>query len=216
MMGRVVENILESSDSLDIGGEERIVSIMMCDLRGFASISEQLPANTIVSIINIYLETMTDIIIKYNGTIDEFIGDSILVIFGAPIKSDDDPKRAVACALEMQIAMEEVNKRCRESGFPEVKLGVGINTGKVVVGNIGSSNRIKYGVVGRNVNLTARIESYTVGRQIYISEETLNACDSLLRIDGQMEVMPKGVQKPITIYDIGGIGGDYDVYLPEK
>jgi adenylate cyclase len=95
-------------------------------------------------------------------------------------------------------------------------MGIGINTGDAVVGNIGSSKRTKYGIVGRNVNLTARIESYTVGGQIMVSESTLNACGPILRIDSQMEVMPKGVKQPITIYEIGGIGGEYNIFLPEK
>ncbi|MCJ7684788.1 MAG: adenylate/guanylate cyclase domain-containing protein [Desulfobacteraceae bacterium] len=189
----------------------------MTDLRGFTAIGERLPAEDVVSIINIYLETMTEIILKHQGTIDEFIGDAIFVIFGAPVLRDNDAKRAVACAVEMQLAMEEVNRRCRENGYPEVHQGIGINSGQLVVGNIGSKKRMKYGVVGRNVNLTARIESYTVGGQIFISENTLEECGQhLLRIDDQMEVMPKGVKKPLSIYEVGGIRGEFNLFLPEK
>jgi adenylate cyclase len=126
---------------------------------------------------------MTEIIQKYQGTIDEFIGDGILVIFGAPILRPDDPQRAVACAVEMQLAMTSVNERNRQAGYPEVALGIGINTGEVVMGNIGSQKRIKYAVVGRAVNLTARIESYTVGGQIFISESTLDECGDILWIE---------------------------------
>ncbi|OQY41773.1 MAG: cyclase, partial [Desulfobacteraceae bacterium 4572_87] len=114
----------------------------------------RLPAEDVVGIINIYLETMTEIVLKYQGTIDEFIGDAIFVIFGAPILRDNDAKRAVACAVEMQLAMTQVNAKCREKGYPEVHQGIGINSGQLVVGNIGSKKRMKYGVVGRNVNLT--------------------------------------------------------------
>ncbi|HUV12452.1 MAG TPA: adenylate/guanylate cyclase domain-containing protein, partial [Acidobacteriota bacterium] len=154
--------------------------------------------------------------VKYDETIDEFISDAILVIFGAPFLRPDDPQRAVACAVEMQLAMEGVNHRFQELGYPEVEMGIGINTGEVVVGNIGSSKRSKYGVVGHHVNLTSRIESYTVGGQIYVSKNTLDRCGSILRVDGEMEVMPKGVDHEITIYDIGGIGGDFNVSLPER
>jgi len=212
----IVNTILESPDGLKVSTERREVTIMMSDLRGFTSLSERLTAEEVVSIINIYLKTMTKIILKYQGTIDEFIGDAILVIFGAPIQRVDDAKRAVACAVEMQNAMTEVNKQCREKGYPEVVQGIGLNTGDVAVGNIGSEERVKYGIVGRNVNLTSRIESYTVGGQIYISEKTLKDCGPILRIDDQVEVVPKGVKKPITIYDIGGIGGDFNIFLPEK
>ncbi|MEM7182257.1 MAG: adenylate/guanylate cyclase domain-containing protein [Spirochaetota bacterium] len=211
----IVENILESPEGTSLGGEKREVTILMTDLRGFTSISEKLPAETCVHMINIYLDVMTDIILKYHGTIDEFIGDAILTIFGAPEKREDDAKRAVACALEMQLAMDEVNRKNREAGYPEVKMGIGINTGELVVGNIGSSKRTKYGVVGSNVNLTSRIESYTVGGQILISESTLSACDGLIRVDSDMKVKPKGVKEPITIYEVGGIGGTYNVFFPE-
>lgn len=213
----IVDAILERPEGAALGGEKRFVTIMMTDLRGFTAIGERLPAEEVVGIINIYLETMTEIILKYQGTIDEFIGDAIFVIFGAPILRDNDAKRAVACAVEMQLAMAEVNRRCREKGYPEVQQGIGINSGQIVVGNIGSKKRMKYGVVGKNVNLTARIESYTVGGQIFISESTMEECGQhLLRIDDRMEVMPKGVKKPITIYEVGGIKGEFDLFLPEK
>ncbi|MBF0395861.1 MAG: response regulator [Desulfobacterales bacterium] len=212
----IVDTILESPDGMQLGGEKRTLTIMMTDLRGFTAIGERLPAENVVKIINLFLESMTEIVLKYQGTIDEFIGDAILAIFGAPILREDDAKRSVACALEMQIAMKEVNRKNVEKGFPEIAMGIGINTGDVVVGNIGSSKRTKYGVVGRNVNLTSRIESYTTGGQILISETTKAACGNVLRIDDQMEVMPKGVIKPIMIYEIGGIADIYNIYLPKK
>ena len=211
----IVDAILEKG-GLKIGGEKRRATILMADLRGFTSLSERLPAEDVVAMLNIYLETMTEIIQKYQGTIDEFIGDAILVIFGAPILRPDDHLRAVACAVEMQLAMTSVNERNRRAGYPEVALGIGINTGEVVMGNIGSQKRIKYAVVGRAVNLTARIESYTVGGQIFISESTLDACGDILRIDRAMKVMPKGVKKPLTIHEVGGIGGDFQLFLPPK
>ncbi|MEM7181851.1 MAG: adenylate/guanylate cyclase domain-containing protein [Spirochaetota bacterium] len=216
LSNEIVENILDSPDGTNLGGEKREVTVLMTDLRGFTSISEKLPAETCVKMINIYLDAMTDIIFNHQGTIDEFIGDAILTIFGAPEKRENDAERAVACAIEMQLAMEEVNRKNREHGFPEVHMGIGINTGELVVGNIGSSKRTKYGVVGSNVNLASRIESYTIGGQILISESTKNACGDLLRIDSQMRVKPKGVKEHITIYEVGGIGGEYDTEMPRR
>ncbi|MBM4287692.1 MAG: response regulator [Deltaproteobacteria bacterium] len=212
----IVETILEHPGGLKIGGEKRQATILMSDLRGFTAISERLPAEDVVSMVNIYLETMTDIILKYQGTIDEFIGDGILVIFGAPLQRADDAQRAVACAVEMQLAMASVNDRNRQAGYPEVALGIGVNTGNMVVGNIGSKKRTKYGVVGSNVNLTARIESYTVGGQILVSETTLKACSDIVRLDNVVQVSPKGVKEPLTIYEVGGIAGDYQLFLPPK
>jgi adenylate cyclase len=213
---QVVNTILESPEGLNMGAEKREVTIMMADLRGFTALSERLPAEDVVTIINIYLEAMTEVILKYQGTIDEIIGDAILAIFGAPIKRYDDAKRAVACAMEMQKRMAEVNNQCMERGYPQIEQGIGINTGVVAVGNIGSKKRTKYGIVGSNVNLTARIESYTVGGQTFISENTLKACGPILRIDDKLKVLPKGVKEPITVYEVGGIGEDYNIYLPEK
>jgi len=212
----IVESILNTPEGLELGGEKRKVTIMMSDLRGFTSIGERLAPEDVLAIINIYLKSMTDIILKYEGTIDEFIGDAILVIFGAPVFKEDDAKRAVACAIEMQQSMTAVNQNNLEYGYPEVSMGIGINTGEVVVGNIGSEKRSKYGVIGSHVNLTSRIESYTVGGQILVSESTLDDCDGLLRVDDQFQVMPKGVKQPITIFEIGGIEGAYNASLPEK
>ncbi|MCP4218306.1 MAG: adenylate/guanylate cyclase domain-containing protein, partial [bacterium] len=212
----IVNTILESPEGASLGGEKRVVTILMSDLRGFTALTERLPAESVVGIINIYLEIMTDIIFKYKGTIDEFIGDGILAIFGAPDRREDDARRAVACAVEMQLAISEVNRRNRDAGYPGVEMGIGINTGELVVGNIGSPKRIKYGVVGSHVNLTSRIESYTVGGQIYISQSTLENCGDILRIDDRVEVMPKGVKKPVAIYDIGGIYDNYNLFLPNK
>ncbi len=212
----IVESILDTPEGLNLGGEKRVVTIMMTDLRGFTAISEKLPPENVVSILNHFLEKMTEIILKYNGTIDEFIGDAILVIFGAPIVRIDDAERAVACAVEMQQIMSEVSQFNRDRGLPELALGVGINTGSVVVGNIGSLKRAKYGVVGQNVNLTARIESYSVGGQILISSATRQAVGAQLKILDQVEVMPKGVSSPLTIYEVGGIEGKYNLFLDRK
>src|SRR4028119_805909 len=144
------------------------------------------------------------------------MGDGILVLFGAPTLREDDATRAVACAVAMQLAMVTVNNKMKEWGLPKLEMGIGINTGEVVVGNIGSDKRTKYGVVGSQVNLTYRIESYTVGGQILISESTLNEVASIVKIDGQKEIKPKGVQQPITIYEIGGIGGGYNLFLSRE
>lgn len=212
----IVRVILDTPDGLAIKGENRRVTVLMSDLRGFTSISERLPAEDVLSIVNIYLSAMTEIILKFNGTIDEFIGDSVLALFGAPTQSEDDHEHAVACALEMQLAMKDVNRMCHEKGYPRVEQGIGINTGNVVVGNIGSDKRTKYSVVGRNVNTTARIESYTVGGQIMISQSTRDACGDILKIVSMKKIKPKGLKDSMIIYEVGGIKGQYNISLPEK
>ncbi|MBD2384834.1 CHASE2 domain-containing protein [Cylindrospermum sp. FACHB-282] len=212
----VVANLLETPSGLKLGGERRKVTILVSDLRGFSAISEQLPPEKVVKILNIYLEVMTDVINYYKGTINEFIGDGILVMFGAPISRPDDSQRAIACAVAMQLAMEKVNDQNEIMNLPILEMGIGINTGEVVAGNVGSQKRAQYTVIGSHVNLAARVETYTVGGQILISEFTSKDASIELRIDDQLRVEPKGIKSPITLYDIGGIGGKYNLFLPKK
>lgn len=209
----IVATLLENPEGLKMGGERRRITIFTSDLRGFTATSERLPPEEVVKILNFYLEYMADVITKYQGTIDEFMGDGILVLFGAPISRVDDAERAVACAVAMQQAIVIVNEQMKEWNLPPLDMGIGINTGEVVVGNIGSEKRTKYGIVGSQVNLTYRIESYTTGGQILISEETLKEAGDIVVINGHKKVQPKGVKEPICIYDVVGIGGDYNLYL---
>ncbi len=209
----VVANLLQTPEGLVVGGDELDVTILMSDIRGFSSITENLRPEQVVSMLNMYLSAMTDVIIKYEGTIDEFIGDAILVIFGAPIRQEDHADRAVACAIEMQQAIDKLNEDYINAGHPSVEIGIGINTGEVIVGNIGSAKRAKYGVVGRNVNIVSRIESYTVGRQILISDSTKMAGKGIMEIQNSIKVNPKGVKEPIMLHDIKGISGKYNLRL---
>jgi adenylate cyclase len=212
----IVAQLLESPEGLEMGGIKRTVTIVMTDLRGFTATSEKLPPEQVVSMLNNYLGHMTEIILKHRGTIDEFIGDAILAIFGAPIKRDDDAERAVACALEMQLAMERVNREHAERGLPAVHMGIGINTGEVVVGNVGSPKCAKYGIVGSHVNLTSRVESYTVGGQVLISETTLRGAGASVIVGEARTVQPKGLKEPIQIFDLLGIGAPYNLKLPRE
>jgi len=217
LTSEVVSNLLENPEGLKMGGERRKITIFTSDLRGFTALSERLSPEEVVKILNFYLSKMADVITSYQGTIDEFMGDGILVLFGAPTARPDDPERAIACAIAMQLAMDTVNQKMREWGLSELEMGIGINTGEVVVGNIGSEKRTKYGIVGSQVNLTYRIESYTTGGQILISETTLkDAGEQLVQINGTKQVTPKGVKEPITIYDVGGIQGKYHLSLQKK
>ncbi|MEH1819942.1 MAG: adenylate/guanylate cyclase domain-containing protein [Nostoc sp.] len=212
----VVANLLESPERLKLGGERRKITILTSDLRGFTSLSERFPPEEVIHILNLYLEYMADVINHYQGTIDEFMGDGILVLFGAPIAKEDDALRAVTCACAMQLAMGGVNEKMKALGWPPLEMGIGINTGEVIVGNIGSEKRTKYGIVGSQVNLTYRIESYTSGGQILISEQTFQEVGSSVRIIGQKQVQPKGVSQAITIYEVYGVGGRYNLYLPKE
>lgn len=215
MSNEIAESLLKSPEALDFGGHKKTVTILMSDLRGFTAFSETLQPETIVSLLNNYLSEMITVIQKYNGTIDSFVGDAIQAIFGAPLQRPDDAERAVACALEMQIAMARVNAWNVQQGFPEIEMGIGINTGEVVVGNIGSRKRAKYSVQGSNANLASRIEGHTVGGQILIAGATREAVKKPLTILSTMTIEPKGVLHPITIYEVGGLAGNYELTLPQ-
>jgi len=209
----VVDQILEAPGGARLGGDKRTVTILMSDLRGFSALSERLPPEQVVRIINNYLAAMTEVIKKHKGTIDEFIGDAILAIFGAPVGREDDAKRAIACAIEMQLAMHAVNEYNRKNELPEIEMGIALHTGEVIVGNIGSEQRAKYGVVGTAVNLTSRIETYTIGGQILISDPTYRAAGSGVIVGGQMSVKAKGLKDPMLAHDLRGVGEPFNLHL---
>lgn len=210
----VVANLLDSPEGLKLGGKRQQITVLTSDLRGFTALSERMPPEEVVTVLNLYLKTMLEIINNYQGTIDKFMGDGILVHFGTPATREDDAERAVACAIAMQLAIEEVNKKLIQLNLPVLEMGIGIHTGECVVGNIGSELHAEYTVIGNHVNLAFRIETYCTGNQILISEQTLAEIGATrLRIDSQKQVKPKGVKQAISIYEIGGIGGKYNLFL---
>ena len=210
----VVAQLLDAPEGIELGGELRQVTILMSDLRGFTALAECLEPQEVMTFLNRYLEAMVEVILAHRGTIIEILGDGLLVLFGAPLTRHDDAERAVACALAMQLRLDATNAPNRQAGLPDVEMGIGIHTGEVVVGNIGSQQRTKYGVVGSAVNLTGRIESYTTGGQILISPTTYAETAALLTVSDQLSVVPKGVAAPITLYAVSGIGGAHSLYLP--
>lgn len=210
---QVVDQLLGSPDGLKLGGKRAFVTIMMTDLRGFTSMCGTMEPEGVVKLLNHYLEAMTRIITRYGGTIDEFIGDAILVVFGAPVPLEHPETRAVACAIEMLNAMPDINRWNVAQGLPTVEMGIGIHSGEVVLGNIGSELRAKYGIVGATINLTARVESYTVGGQVLISEATRARCLPTLQVGLSQEVSPKGVKGTLTIHEALGVGAPFHVAL---
>ena len=210
----VVSSLLESDHGLEIRGERRRVSILVADLRGFTSLTEALAPDEIVSILNTYLATMADVIQEYQGTVDEFLGDAILAHFGALTTRDDDAERAVACAIAMQRAIEDVNRINRERGLPDVEMGIGVATGDVIVGNLGSEKRSKHTAIGSAVNLASRIEGYTLGGELLVSQATFEDVDGLVDVDAVREVWPKGFETPQLVHRVVGIHGNYELAIP--
>jgi adenylate cyclase len=218
----VVNQLLESPQGSQLGGERRNITMLLSDLRGFSAIAEQYPPELVITFLNQYLALMTEVITTYKGTIDEFMGDGILVLFGAPIAREDDADRALACALAMQLAMPRLIERLERLDRPMqavaeyLEMGIAIHTGEVVVGNIGSLKRAKYGIVGSNINLVSRIESHTVGQQILISAATRDAVLTSIGVQTVPAFQAKGFADPITIYDLQSIAGKYNLTLPDR
>jgi len=198
----IVDSLLEQPDGVEFAGERRIVTILTSDLRGFSLLAEALDPLELVWLLNTYLGAMADEIHEFGGTVDEFVGDAVLAFFGAPVKAGDDAERAVACARAMQSAMIEINREIRERGLPEISMGIGIATGEVVVGSVGSERRSKYTAVGSTVNLAARIESFTLGGEIWICDTTHARVAHGAPIELLREVHPKGFERPLRIHRV--------------
>ncbi len=212
----MAEHLLENPSVLRLGGELRKVTILMSDLRGFTGLSEHMPPEELVGLLNSYLGAMTEVIVEHHGTIIEFIGDAILVVFGAPFPGEDDTERAVRCAIDMQLEMIDFNRQSAAAGLPELEMGIGLNTGEVVAGNIGSMRAAKYGVVGEAVNVAARIESLTVGTQILMSEATRQEVQSIAVLGRARTLRVKGVSTPLQIIELRGMLGDPPVVLTDQ
>ena len=205
----VVKTLLESPEGLRFGGEKRVVTILMSDLRGYTRFAERGDPAQVMEVLNGYLARMTDIVIAHGGTINEFIGDAVFAVFGAPLAHADHAERAAAAALAMQGAMDEINRDHVARGLPPFEMGIGLNTGEAVVGNIGSEQRAKYAVVGSAVNVAARVEGATVGGQVFITAETYEAIRALAETAPPIAVDLKGLSEPLLLYELRGIGGRF-------
>ena len=212
----VVDVILNEPGGASIGGEKREIVVMMADVRGFTTLSEQMDADTITDMINRFLEVMTDVIFKYHGAVIEYIGDAILAVFGAPVRTDSASPDAVAAAIEMQNSINIVNDYNKRKGYKEIGMGIGLHKGEVFIGNIGSDRMMRYNVMGKTVNQCSRIEGSSVGGQILASEYMVKDIIDILDYEEKNSISVKGVDNPIEIYQIKGIGGTYNLHIKEN
>ena len=212
----VVTKLLESEGALEMGGEIREVSLIMSDLRGFTAIIAEMDPEDVITFLNRYLSKMIAILLDNRAVIDEILGDGILAFFGAPEPLEDHPARAVACALSMQAAMDEINAENEADGLPRLAMGIGVNTGSVVVGNIGSERRTKYSVVGSDVNFASRMEAFALAGQVLISAATYSRVRDLVEVGNVLQAEMKGLPGRATLYDVRGIGAPYHIRLPDK
>jgi adenylate cyclase len=200
----VVDQMLAHPEMLRLGGEKRELSVLFSDIRGFTSLSEKLPPEELVPQLNHYLTRMTQVVFDHLGTLDKYIGDAVMAIFGAPIPQEDHAVRACSTALHMMAALEELHAEWAERGLPPLHIGIGINTGMMMVGNMGSERRFDYTVLGDNVNLASRLEGLTkmYGVSVVVSEATWLATNGAF-VGRELDVVRvKGKQLPVPIFQV--------------
>ncbi|MEW5946611.1 MAG: adenylate/guanylate cyclase domain-containing protein [bacterium] len=204
---QVAEEILRAPEKIAPGGARQEVTVVFSDIRGFTAYSERHSPEQVLSQLNEYLSAMIDVIFRYEGTLDKFIGDSIMAVFGSPIPHGDDPLRAARTALEMQERLAGLNEKWSREGKERLKIGIGINTGEAIVGNIGDERRLEYTVIGDNVNLASRIEgltkSYNCG--VMISAGTYETIKEMVNVRSLGAAAVKGKSQAIEIYELLGL-----------
>jgi len=205
---RIMEQVLENPDMLRLGGERRTLTVLFSDVRGFTTFCEKNPPETVVPLLNEILGALSATIKRHDGTLDKYIGDAIMAFWGAPIaQKEDHALRAVRCALEMQAELRRLGEAKGALGLAALRMGVGINTGDMMVGNMGSAELFNYTVIGDEVNLGARLEAETRkwDADIIISESTYEMVKGGIQCERLGETTVKGKARPVTIYKVVGL-----------
>jgi adenylate cyclase len=205
MTEELVQHLL--AGEVELGGKTLEVTIMFCDLRDFTTFSEKRSAQEIVEVLNEYFTEMVDCVMSEGGVVDKYIGDNIMAVFGAPVSRADDAIRAVRATVKMREALKKLNARFEASGRPKLKFGIGLHTGQVVAGNIGSAKRMEYTVIGDSVNVASRLESKTkeLGTDLLISQATYERAKETCVAEGAGEVQVKGREQAVAIYKVTGL-----------
>jgi len=198
----VVKQMLENPDSFKLGGASQTITILFADIRGFTRISEHAPPEKIVSLLNRYFSAMTDIIFAHGGTLDKYLGDGLMALFGAPTATPDDASNALNAAVAMQRRLLGINRELREEGFAEIGVGMGLHTGEAIVGYIGSDRRSEYTAIGDTVNTSSRLESNALGGEILISDATAKAAHSRYKLKPRDPITVKNREQPVRLWEV--------------
>ncbi len=201
---QIVDRILKTPEQVTLGGEKQRVTVMFADIRNFTTMSEQMAPELVVEILNAYLSVMTETVLKHEGTLDKYMGDALMAIFGVPLMQEDDPVRAVRSALEMKEKVNELNRELGRKAEQAIKIGIGISTGNVVVGNIGSERRMDYTVVGDTVNMAARLEAEALGDQVLVTQATYRHVEDLVEAKDLGPIKVKGKSIFVPTYLVMG------------
>lgn len=197
---KVMQEVLKDPNKLQLHGKKVKATMLFTDIRGFTSMSENLQPEEVVSVINEYLTLQTDKVFKWEGLLDKFVGDCVMAVYGVPFPKNDDSYRAVRTAMDIREGVEKMNAIRKRRNMICVQIGIGVNTGDVVSGNMGSPQKMDYTVIGDNVNLAARLEANAPGGQIYVSESTYMETKEYIEYEELPSIMVKGKKEPIKIY----------------
>jgi adenylate cyclase len=208
MTDAVVDHLM--AGKVQLGGEVLTATILFSDIRSFASISEKMDAKSLVALLNEYFTEMVDEVIKEDGVVDKYIGDAIMAVFGAPVAKPDTAIHAVRAAIGMRKALAALNEKLVARGMKAIATGIGIHTGQLVAGNIGSEKRMEYTVIGDAVNLASRLEGATkeLGVAVLISQETYDLVKDHVEARPVKEITVKGREQPVMTYEVLGLAGE--------
>ena len=198
----VVKQMLENPESFKLGGVNQLITVLFADIRGFTRISEHAPPETIVNLLNKYFSAVTDIIFAHGGTLDKYLGDGLMALFGAPNATPDDAKNAISAAVAMQRRVIGINQELLEEGYPEIGVGIGLHTGEATVGYIGSERRSEYTAVGDTVNTASRLESNARGGEILISDATAKAAGSRYKLNPREPITVKNREQSVVLWEV--------------
>ena len=202
--GNIVDELLQNESSLELGGTQSEVCVLFSDIRGFTALSEKMKPSDVVYLLNTYFESMIEVVFSNNGTLDKIIGDELMVLYGVPLKNKNDSQSAVNTAIEMFKALEAFNREIEKHDLPQLEIGIGINYGKVVSGNIGSKRQMNYTVIGDAVNLASRLCSHAKSGEVVISKSVLDRLDDYEGFEEQIPIKVKGKSQKIDnwIYSV--------------
>lgn len=198
----VVKQLLQNPDSFRLGGVNQKVTVLFADIRGFTALAEREKPEKIVALLNRYFSAMSEVIFEHGGTLDKYIGDGLMAIFGAPTATDEDALNAVKAAVRMQKRLAKLNEELRAEGFSEISIGIGLHTGEALIGYIGSDKRSEYTAIGDTVNLAARLESNAEGGQILMSEATAEASGNLIPVRQREPLTVKNRVQPVNVLEV--------------
>jgi adenylate cyclase len=198
----VVKQMLENPNSFKLGGVNQTITVLFADIRGFTRIAEHAPPEKIVSLLNRYFSAMTDIIFAHGGTLDKYLGDGLMALFGAPTATDEDASNALNAAVAMQRRLIGFNQELQDEGLAEIGVGIGLHTGEVTVGYIGSERRSEYTAIGDAVNTASRLESNAKGGEILISEATSKAAGSRYKLTTREPITVKNREQPVILFEV--------------